>query len=154
MQKQRPLPEEPLDAMVAVLELVRRGRAHSRSELIERTGLSRAVVTQRVNELLARGFLVETVAPSTGGRPPKQLEFRADAGHLLVADVGATSIDVAIADATGKVLAHLGERADVAEGPEVILGQVEHLFERLAADHQAHGELRGWTSVPASAAGS
>ena len=129
--------------MVAVLELVRRGQAHSRSELIERTGLSRSVVTQRVNELLARGFLVEAAAPSTGGRPPKQLEFRADGAHVLVADIGATSIEVAVADATGKILAHLGERADVGDGPEVILARVEALFERLLETQEAPGELWG-----------
>ena len=129
--------------MVAVLELVRRGHAHSRSELIARTGLSRAVVTQRVNELLARGFLVEAVAPSTGGRPPKQLQFKADGGHVLVADIGATSIDVAIADATGQILAHAGERADVADGPEVILTQVDAMLERLLEDHRPPGELWG-----------
>jgi glucokinase-like ROK family protein len=132
-----------MDAIVAVLDLVRHGRARSRSELMERTGLSRAVVTQRVNELLARGFLVETVAPSTGGRPPRQLGLRADAGHVLVADIGATSIDVGIADATGQVLAHDGEPADVAEGPEVILAQVDRLFERLLQDHEAPGDLWG-----------
>ncbi|MEX1296391.1 MAG: ROK family transcriptional regulator [Candidatus Limnocylindrales bacterium] len=143
MPKQRRLPEESMDAMVAVLELVRRGQAHSRSELSDRTGLSRSVVTQRVNELLARGFLIETTAASTGGRPPRQLEFRADAGHVLVADIGATSIDVAIADATGKVLGHIGERADVADGPEVILALVDTLFERLLRAHEAPGELWG-----------
>jgi glucokinase-like ROK family protein len=141
--KQRPVPEESLEAIIAILELVRRGRAHSRSELIERTGLSRAIVTQRVNELLARGFLVETVAPSTGGRPPRQLRFRADGGHVLVADIGATSIDVAVADATGTVLARLGETADVADGPDVILGRVGSLFETLLEEHGAPGELWG-----------
>ena len=141
--KQRRVPEESLEAIVAILELVRRGRAHSRSELIERTGLSRGIVTQRVNDLLVRGFLVESVAPSTGGRPPRQLEFRADAGHLLVADIGATSIDVALADATGRILAHRGESADVAAGPDVILGRVDALFESLLAEHEAPGELWG-----------
>jgi glucokinase-like ROK family protein len=143
VQKRGPVTGEALDAIVAILELVRRGRAHSRSELIERTGLSRAVVTQRVNELLARGFLVETAAPSTGGRPPKQLEFRAQSGHVLVADIGATSIDVALADAIGRVHARLGESADVATGPEAILGRVDALFERLLAEHEAPGELWG-----------
>ncbi|MEA2025667.1 MAG: ROK family transcriptional regulator [Chloroflexota bacterium] len=143
MPKQRPVPEESLDAIVAILELVRRGRAHSRSEIIERTGLSRAVVTQRVNELLTRGFLAESVAASTGGRPPRQLEFRADAGHVLVADIGATSIDVAAADATGNILAQLAETADVASGPEVVLGRVEALFDRLLEEHDAGGELWG-----------
>mgnify|MGYP001818189671 FL=1 len=143
MRKQRPVPEESLDAIVAILELVRRGRAHSRAELVERTGLSRSVVTQRVNELLARGFLVETVAPSTGGRPPRQLGFRADAGYLLVADIGATSIDVALADATGRISARTGEAADVAAGPEVILGQVEELFDALLTEHPPAGDLWG-----------
>lgn len=142
MPKQRPVPES-LEAIVAILELVRHGRAHSRSELIERTGLSRAIVTQRVNDLLARGFLVESVAPSTGGRPPRQLEFRADAGHLLVADIGATSIDVAVADATGRVLARTSESGDVAAGPEVILDRVDTLLERLLAEHEVPGELWG-----------
>jgi glucokinase-like ROK family protein len=141
--KQRPVPEESLDAIVAILELVRRGRAHSRSELIERTGLSRAIVTQRVNELLARGFLVESVAPSTGGRPPRQLEFRANAGYVLVADIGATSIDVATADATGRIIDRIGETADVARGPDVVLGRVEALFERLLQETATPGELWG-----------
>jgi glucokinase-like ROK family protein len=140
---QRPVPEESLEAIVAILDLVRRGQAHSRSELIERSGLSRAVVTQRVNELLGRGFLTETMAPSTGGRPPRQLMFRADAGHVLVADVGATSIEAALADATGTILARAAEPADVSAGPEVVLGRVDALFERLLAEHQAPGELWG-----------
>jgi glucokinase-like ROK family protein len=141
--KQRQVPGEALDAIVAILELVRRGRAHSRSELIARTGLSRGIVTQRVNELLARGFLTESIAPSTGGRPPRQLEFRGDAGYLLVADIGATGIDVAVADGSGRILARLAEAAEVASGPEVILGRVEVLFERLLAAAQVPGELWG-----------
>jgi glucokinase-like ROK family protein len=96
-----------------------------------------------VNELLARGFLVESVAPSTGGRPPRQLEFRADAGHLLVADIGATSIDVALADVTGRILARMGEGTDVADGPEIILARVDRLFERLLAEYPVRGELWG-----------
>ena len=143
MPKQRPVPGESLDAIVAILELVRRGRAHSRSELIARTGLSRAIVTQRVNELLARGFLTESVAASTGGRPPRQLEFRGDSGYLLVADIGATGMDVAIADGTGRILARVSEASDVTAGPEVVLARVEALFERLRATAQAPGELWG-----------
>jgi len=143
VSKQRPVPEESLDAIVAILDVVRRGRAHSRAEITERTGLSRAIVTQRVNELLDRGFVTESVAPSTGGRPPRQLEFRADAGHLLVADIGATSVDVALADAAGQILARLGEAAEVDSGPAVILGRVEVLFDRLIAEHEAPGEPWG-----------
>jgi glucokinase-like ROK family protein len=139
----RPVPEESLDAIVAILELVRRERAHSRSEIIERSGLSRAIVSQRVGELLSRGFLFESAAPSTGGRPPRRLEFRADAGHLLVADVGATSIDVAVADAGGRITSRHNEAADVANGPAAILGRVEALFDRLLDETRPEGDLWG-----------
>ncbi len=84
-----PLPRESLDALVTVLDEVRLGRSVSRSELVARTGLGRAIVAQRVGELIERGLIAEgDVGPSTGGRPPRQLTFRADAGHLLVADLG------------------------------------------------------------------
>ncbi len=73
-----PLPDEVLDALVAVLDEIRLGRSRSRSELVARTGLGRAIVARRVGELIERGLVAEgDVGPSTGGRPPRQLAFRA-----------------------------------------------------------------------------
>ncbi len=115
----QPVPEDGLDAFVLVLDEIRYGRSRSRSELMTHTGLSRGVVAQRVNELIGLGLVVEgDVGPSTGGRPPRQITFRADAGHILVADLGATSIDVAVTDLEGRILGHRDEPADVAAGPE------------------------------------
>jgi hypothetical protein len=129
-----PLPDEALDALIAVLDEVRLGRSRSRSELVDRTGLSRSIVAQRVGELLDRGLVVEgDTGPSTGGRPPRRLTFRGDAGHVLVADLGASSIDVAVTTLDGRILAHIDEPADIADGPEVALARVEHLFEQLRA---------------------
>ncbi len=129
-----PLPDEALDALVAVLDGVRLGRARSRGDLVAETGLSRGVVAQRVGELLERGLITEgDVGPSTGGRPPRQLAFRGDAGHLLVADLGATSIDVAVTTLDGRILAHIDEPADIASGPGPVLDRVDELFEELRA---------------------
>ncbi|HYH92426.1 MAG TPA: ROK family protein [Candidatus Saccharimonadales bacterium] len=127
-----PLPDEVLDALVSVLDDVRHGRSRSRSELVARTGLGRAIVARRVQELIDRGLVVEDeVGPSTGGRPPRQLTFRADAGHVLVADLGATSIGVAVTDLGGRILGHYTEPSAIEHGPEVILGRVEELFQDL-----------------------
>ena len=125
-------PDAALNALTAVLDEVRHGRARSRAEIIDHTGLSRGIVGQRVGELLDRGLIVEGDAgPSTGGRPPRQLSFRGNAGHLLVADLGATSIDVAITTLDGRLLRHSDEPADIGTGPEVVLGRVEDLFDGL-----------------------
>jgi len=132
------MPHDALDALVTVLDEIRLGRSRSRSELVDSTGLGRGVVAQRVGELLDRGLVVEgDVGPSTGGRPPRQLSFRGDAGHLMVADLGATSIDVAATTLDGRVLAHHAEPADIGAGPETCLSRVDELFRQLDSGH--HG---------------
>jgi glucokinase-like ROK family protein len=126
------LAEESLDALVVVLDEIRLGRSRSRSELIARTGLGRAVVTQRVAELIERGLVLEAgPGMSSGGRPPRQLAFPAASGHLLVADLGATSIDVAVTSLDGSILAHRDEPADIAAGPEACLSRVDELWAEL-----------------------
>ena len=139
-----PLPDEALDALITVLDEIRLGRSSSRGELIARTGLSRGIVGQRVGELLDRGLVVEgDPGPSTGGRPPRQLSFHGDAGHVLVADIGATSIDVAVTTLDGRILGHFEEPADVAAGPDAALARVEQLFDRLLAAGRGSGRLWG-----------
>ncbi len=85
-----------------------------------------------MGELIERGLVAEgDVGPSTGGRPPRQLTFRSDAGHVLVADLGATSIDVAVTTLDGRILGHHAEPARVDAGPDRCLGRVEVLFDEL-----------------------
>src|SRR5262245_33790858 len=128
----QPLPDESLDALVTVLNEVRLGRSRARADVGEHTGLARGVVAQRVAELLDRGLLVEgEPGPSTGGRPPRQLGFRADAGHVLVADLGATSIDVAVTTLDGRILAQHDEPSDIADGPDQCLDRMDELFSQL-----------------------
>ena len=123
------LPEESLDALVLVLDEVRLGRSRSRADIAKHTGLSRAVVAQRVAELVDRDLLSESgTGPSTGGRRPRHLAFESAAGHVLVADLGATSIDVALTDLGGRILGHSAEPADVSAGPEHVLDRVDELF--------------------------
>jgi glucokinase-like ROK family protein len=141
----RRVPEESLDALVSVLNEVRAHPARSRADIVRVSRLSRAVVAQRVQELMDRGLLeLGEAGPSTGGRAPRMLRFRRAAGHLLVADLGATSIDVAITDLSGEVLVQHQEPADIATGPERVLARVEELFHELVTSMpSAPGELWG-----------
>lgn len=140
-----PMPDEALDALVTVLDEIRLGRSRSRSELVARTGLSRAIVAQRVGELIERGLVAEgDVGPSTGGRPPRQLTFRSDGGYVLVADLGATSIDVAVTTLDGSILGHHDEPAQIEAGPGRCLDRVDALVASLLQTTEAlPGHLRG-----------
>jgi glucokinase-like ROK family protein len=137
--------EERLAGLVTVLDFVRTHGSTTRPTLIRATGLSRAVVAQRVGELLDYGLLVEgELGESTGGRAPRILRFPADAGHLLVADLGATSVDVALADLSGTILLHVHEPCDIAAGPEQVLARVEQLFDQsLVSGEPRPGSLWG-----------
>jgi predicted NBD/HSP70 family sugar kinase len=121
-----------LDALVAVLDSVREGRARTRPELIAHTGLSRAVVTQRVAELCSLGLLEEAeLGASTGGRAPRLLRFRSEIGHVLVAHLGVTRRTVALADLTGDILVAHEEAGEIADGPEAVLERVDELGREL-----------------------
>ena len=143
------VPDEILDALVAVLDVVRHESASTRPEIIRRTGLGRGVIVQRVDELIGRGLLAEDgLGASTGGRAPRAIRLNARAGHILVADLGATSFGVGIADLSGNLVEQHEESADITEGPEAILERVDALFAGLSerADHSL-GDLWGSVSV-------
>jgi glucokinase-like ROK family protein len=142
-----PLPPRPLApgggavaserarALVGILDRLRAGTPLSRPELVRTTGLGRAVVHERVAELLRIGLVDEPHrGPSAGGRAPRMVRFRAEAGHLLAADVGATSLAVAATDLAARVIAFHEQPIDVASGPDVVCSEIEARFAQLSEE--------------------
>src|SRR5690348_10125511 len=87
-----------------VLSLFRGVGPLTRAEVMSRTGLSRSTVNQRIDALLQGGLIVPAgeQAP-TRGRPAEQFGFNRSRGVLLVADVGATGMRVALCDLSGEI---------------------------------------------------
>lgn len=132
----RPLdPDEQVDDLVLLLDLVRHGRALTRPELARRSGLGRTVVSARLTRLLDAGLVVEgELGASTGGRAPRELRFRAEAGVLLVAEVGATGFAVGVTDLDGDLREYRHRRWDVAAGPAATLERIVADLENVRAD--------------------
>ena len=105
-----------------MLRLIRDGRASTRAELVELTGLARSTVAQRIDALLAQRLVVPAgSSASTGGRPPKTFAFNRGGGVVLAADLGATHSRVAVTDLAGDVLAEGREDIPIADGPRPVL---------------------------------
>ena len=121
---------------MVVLDEIRLGRSRSRSELVDRTGLGpgdRRPARRRADRARPRRRGRRRArAPAAGRRASSS--FRASAGHVLVADLGATSIDVAVTTLDGRILGHHDEPAAIEAGPEACLGRVEELFDQLLRD--------------------
>ncbi|MQA02253.1 MAG: ROK family protein [Streptosporangiales bacterium] len=122
-------------ALSAIVSLVAQGTATSRSDIARHTGLARSTVSQRVEQLLDLGLLVDAGrSPSRGGRPPVSLSLNPRAGVLLSADVGASHVRMALSDLGASLLAELSEPMDVNDGAQAVLGQVWAGFRELLAE--------------------
>lgn len=128
-----------------VLACLREGRAHSRPELAECTGLSRTVVSERVDELMAAGLVVgDGMKASTGGRRAARLRFAHESGIILAGHLGATRARLAITDLAGTILADRELEWLIASGPtetlEWLIGQFNEL---LVTAGRSRSEVRG-----------
>lgn len=112
-----------------LLEILRHQPEASRSELAQRTGLARSTVGQRLDLLVALGYVEEAgPRPSTGGRPAATVRFVADGGVVLACDLGATHCRLAVTDLNRRVLAAVSRELPIAAGPQKVLGRVRRLL--------------------------
>jgi glucokinase-like ROK family protein len=112
--------------------LRRQGRI-SRSEISNITGWSKAKASQEIRDLMEKGYLVEAgEGVSQGGRKPRLLRFNNQLGYIAGIDIGATSMDVALADVTGLIVQRRSEPTDVHLRPESVLGRCSELIIEMA----------------------
>jgi glucokinase-like ROK family protein len=106
----------------------------SRADVARLTDLSRATVSAIVEDLLSAGLVREArIGVSRGGRRPTILELNPDAGRVVGIDIGATHLNVAVADMRGTVLSATEMEFDIAAGPAHCLEQVDEVVEEMLA---------------------
>lgn len=139
-----PAPAPSDSHLEQVVRLIRERRATTRPDLVRVTGLSRKIVIQRVDQLIAMGLVREgPTTASTGGRPPGRLDFASDAGCVLALELGATGLTVGLADLSGKLLAERTRRLPFLAPPQAALQRANEMFTGLLNAPQRHGPLRG-----------
>ena len=140
-------PCAPTGSPGTLLDLIRSGDGSTRSDLVALTGLARSTISQRVDELITSGFLVEGgEAKSTGGRPPMTLEFNESLGVVLAADIGATHSRFAVCNMNAEPLAEMAMDMLVADGPDSVLSTTEEVFDSLLRE-------AGWAPTDVQAVG-
>lgn len=131
-------------SLVAVMELIRSGRAQTRLEVERQSGLGRAVVTDRLATLTALGLIEEgELGPAIGGRAPRLIRFRADAGRILVATLDQSTIGVGLADLAGRLRVEHYEAGDAAMAPAAALQRLAMLFDWVQEQYPESREIWG-----------
>lgn len=126
---------DEVTSLLRIVNLVRTGEASTRPDIGRLTGLGRGVVTQRLDQAIEMGFLEEgEYGPSSGGRAPRTLHFRSDAGRIIVAALGALHLHVGIAALQGDILDQRHRFWDISRGPAETLDTVMEMVDELLAD--------------------
>src|SRR5215216_6442870 len=116
-------------AEAEVMRALRRQGRISRSEISSITGWSKAKVSQEIKSLVVKGFLVDVgEGVSQGGRKPHLLRINNQLGYIAGIDIGATSLDIALADVTGLIVQRCSEATDVKLKPESVFGRCSELL--------------------------
>lgn len=89
----------------AILELIRRSNAISRTEIAQVLNISLPTVMRIIDELIAENLVLPNgeTEPS-GGRPRSMLRFNGEDSVVLGVDLGGTKMYGAVADLTGNIL--------------------------------------------------
>lgn len=128
-------------AEMEVIRALRRQGSISRTEVANITSWSKAKATQEIRSLIQKGYLVENgEGASKGGRKPRLLFINHELGYIAGVDIGATSIDLALADVSGKVLQRRSEPTDVRQPPDVVLGRCAELLCEMTVSQGCHPE--------------
>ena len=115
-------------SLAAILSIVRAG-ALTRLDIERKSELGRAAVADRLAMLERLGLIEESeFGRPQGGRAPRHVRLRGNAGAILVAHVDRMSLAVGIADLVGNLIVEHHEAADLALGPEPILDRLTTLF--------------------------
>jgi predicted NBD/HSP70 family sugar kinase/biotin operon repressor len=119
-----------------VIDALRQRGTASRSEIARQTGLSRTTVTTLVNDLQARGLVVEQplVEIHGRGRPPTLLRLDPSVGAVVGIHFDHRHLRVAVADLSSTVLAEHWQDHDVDRAAEEALDAAADLVEVVLAE--------------------
>ncbi|MFC6879407.1 MULTISPECIES: ROK family protein [Actinomadura] len=141
-----PRPQRPPSADLAatLLDLVRSQSLTTTNDLCEATGMGRTVVAQRIGHLVRLGLLAHRgKGRSTGGRAPRELRFRSEAGTVLGVEVGVTSLAVALTDLSGEPLETRERPWRSTNGPDATFDELEKLMDQVLAAVPGRAPLLG-----------
>lgn len=109
---------------LAILEVIRRGKTISRTDISRLTGLNIVTVSNYVNDYIAKGLIIERgYDSSTGGRRPTIIELNPTYTHVIGVDLGLKNIKAVLTDLEANIIA-TSKKDRPKEGAESIINGI------------------------------
>ncbi len=140
--KHRKVPIVVDSAEAKILKALRKRGRISRTEISNMMGWSKAKTSQEIRSLVEKGYLEEVgEGVSQGGRKPRLFRLNNGMGYVVGIDIGATSLELALAEVGGQILQRRAEAADVRQAPEKVLGRCTELIQEMLGAQEVSSEL-------------
>jgi glucokinase-like ROK family protein len=97
--------------------------------------LTRAAISAIMDDLLAIGVVRETEGHYPSGRKPIVLEIDPARGRVVGVDMGASHLNILLADYAAHETAEMQMRLDINRGPHVCLAQTDELVRKLLKEN-------------------
>jgi len=124
-----------------LVDLVRKQGESTKAGLATSMDYSRTKITSCLDSLLDKKIIVENKATEySGGRRSKTFSLNGKLGLVSGIDIGATSIEVGVADFSGRLLVRYAEPASVKDGPIRVLDRACSLLENMLKEKSLSGE--------------
>ena len=124
-----------------LIDLIRRHTELTIADFIIYTDYSRTKITSCIDSLQDKKIIVANKTTEySGGRRSKTFCLNGDLGLVAGVDIGASSIDLSIADFSGKVLVRYAETMSVMDGPIKVLGRACSLLEKMLKENNLSAE--------------
>jgi glucokinase-like ROK family protein len=126
---------------IKILNLIRESGTISRAEAAKKSGISAPTVTRIVDTLINEDGLVREIGEgaSSGGRPPKLLEFSGLDNFVIGLDLGTTHIYGVLANLNAEIISEVKRDTKVEEGFERVAEKTADIICEL----QEHFKVRG-----------
>ena len=124
-----------------LLNNIRKYGPISRKDLMQYVGLTTGTITNITDELLKKGFILETgTGESAGGRKPIMLEINPNAGYVLGVELNTTRISCVLTDFKPNILMQETIDIDLKEGKERTIDQIISFIEEIMDKHSIERE--------------
>jgi predicted NBD/HSP70 family sugar kinase len=114
-----------LETNLAILELIRSSGVVSRTELVDRSGLTGASITRIVRQLLDDGLVAETgLGESTGGKRRTLIQLNSSARTAIGISLDYDQITYAVINLGGQVIAQRSAKGTGSKPPYQVIQRV------------------------------
>ena len=106
---------------LAILEVIRRGKTISRTDISRITGLNIVTVSNYINDYIKKGLIIERgYDSSTGGRRPTIIELNPTYTHVIGVELSLAYIRVVLTDLESNIVASSKKPRPVEDAESVI----------------------------------